>query len=156
MSDLCIVNRSSCSRREVEQAQDRTLCFPCAFLQAHRYLPPRQRDQPYQEPAVTCRLVHCDHRYFICVLMHYSTIRRRSRRPRSSTFRCPRHTGCERRAERSQALVQDLDSGSDVRNSTRFRLTMWGAGCERYGQFDSCSRPFASDTIVSFDAFSVS
>jgi hypothetical protein len=140
---------SSCIRREVEQAQDSTLCLPRTMLQDHRYPNFRHRARHYREPTVTCRFMHQYNLYFVCILIHHSTIRRRSRGPRSSTLRCPRYIGCERRVGRSQALVQDLTSGWDVRSSSCVRLALRGAGCERYGQFNSCSRPSASVTIVS-------
>lgn len=145
-----VEDSSSCTRREVESAQDHTLCLPRTILQDHRYFPFRRRARHYRETTVPCRLVYQYNLYFVCMLIHHSTIRRRSRRPRSSPLRCPRYIGCERRVERSQALVQDLDSGRDIRKPSCFRLALWGASSERYGQFDSCSRPSASITIVSF------
>jgi hypothetical protein len=145
-----VEDSSSCTRREVEPAQDSTLCLPRTILQDYRYPPIRRRARHYRDPTVTCRSVHQYNLYFVCILIHHSTIRRRSRRPRSSPLRGPRYIGCERRVERSQAPVQDLDSGRDVRIPSCFRLALWGASSERYGQFNSCSRPFASVTVVSF------
>lgn len=134
----------------MEAAQDSTLCLSRTILQDRRYPPFRRRARHCRGPTVTCRSVHQYNLYSVCFLIHHSTIRRRARRPRSSPLRGPRYIGCERRVERSQALVQDLDSRRDIRISSCFRITLWGASSERYGQFHSCSRPSASFTVVSF------
>ena len=124
---------SSCIRREVEQAQDSTFRLPRTMFQDHRYPTFRHRARHYREPTVICRPLHHNHRYFIRILIHHSTIRRRSRRSRSSPLWRTRHISCERRVARSQAFVQDLNSGWDVRISSCVRLALRGAGCERYG-----------------------